>query len=210
MYYCGFRRRKDSITFLKIFDVFLDWSTILMQVSKFTGRDHPPILSIFVYGSLKRGFLRENAWPRSPRSIQTGVIEAELYDLGPYPGICHPEKRLESPFSQSLPELASFVAGELWTVAADDMAITLKVLDEVEGYEALRGQNEYTRVEVNVLVESGDLIPSYAYYYADQRKLRRHRLIAPSVTVFNQFCAVWPDSVARVPRSFEEEVAFDV
>ncbi len=73
---------------------------------------------MFVYGTLKRGYLRESIWPKTPSMVTPAVIRADLYDLGPYP--------------QS--RRRGWVKGELWHFNPCEMDLTLAVLDEAEGF----------------------------------------------------------------------------
>lgn len=45
----------------------------------------PGITSVFVYGTLQRGEVREHCWPHAPVSIEWGTIRGQLRDLGEYP-----------------------------------------------------------------------------------------------------------------------------
>lgn len=76
-------------------------------------------LHVFVYGTLKRGQCRENAWPRVPVSVFDAWVLGELYDLGDYPALVPGSER---------------VVGEVWTIPSQDVDATLRVLDEIEGY----------------------------------------------------------------------------
>ena len=63
---------------------------------------------IFVYGTLKRGEVRETSWPRQPVSIEWGTLAGRLHDLGPYPALVEGEDK---------------VLGELWQVEPADLAL---------------------------------------------------------------------------------------
>lgn len=73
---------------------------------------------IFVYGTLKRGQIREAAWPRKPVTVHQAMVLGELYDLGEYPALIHGSDR---------------IVGEVWRIAKADVPETLGVLDRIEG-----------------------------------------------------------------------------
>ena len=152
--------------------------------------------SLFAYGSLKQGYLRSNVWPHSPVSIREGVIEARLFDLGPYPAI---------DLSRESSEGRDWVLGELWTLAPEHIIETLDRLDQVEGYIPEDPRNEYIRRVVSVQIDNVTSIEAYTYEYADRRRFAGcRRMVADRL--FNGIrCAAWPDQLARVPKSFDEE-----
>lgn len=71
---------------------------------------------VFVYGTLLRGMSRSNVLAKS-RFLGLGEIQADLYDLGSYPGLIDGNGR---------------VIGELYEI---DLA-TLDALDRIEGFKA--------------------------------------------------------------------------
>jgi gamma-glutamylcyclotransferase (GGCT)/AIG2-like uncharacterized protein YtfP len=73
-----------------------------------------PVDCVFVYGTLKRGQVRERSWPRQPLAVEPAWTLGRLFDLGPYPGLLAGTDR---------------VLGELWRFAAEDLPETLRVLD---------------------------------------------------------------------------------
>jgi gamma-glutamylcyclotransferase (GGCT)/AIG2-like uncharacterized protein YtfP len=102
--------------------------------------DNDEITSFFVYGTLKRGQLRESCWPHAPRSIQAAYVRGSLFDLGPYPAMTTGE---------------DWVAGELWTFAARHIETTLQTLDQIEGYQPGRALNLYLRSVLPVFTQPG-------------------------------------------------------
>jgi gamma-glutamylcyclotransferase (GGCT)/AIG2-like uncharacterized protein YtfP len=164
------------------------------------------IQSLFVYGSLKRGFLREGAWPHRPLHVRVGSIHAKLFDLGPYPAVIlsNPSDSLDgdSPDADSPDDC---VLGEVWTIAPEHLAETLQVLDQVEGFVLDRHDNEYVRKVVEVTLETGERIQAFVYEYANRDRLANCRQIVANTTFGSSECAAWPDSLARVPQSFEDE-----
>jgi gamma-glutamylcyclotransferase (GGCT)/AIG2-like uncharacterized protein YtfP len=105
--------------------------------------------SIFVYGTLKRGQVREKWWPRKPLTVEPATVRGALYDLEKYP---------------ALVEGSDLVAGELWHFAAEDMLATLATLDEIEGCAGL-ADDEYRRVEIVCQTANG-AVPAWTYMYA--------------------------------------------
>lgn len=118
--------------------------------------------AVFVYGTLMQGEERSGRWPRPPRKIEPATIRAELYDLGPYPAIAEGDDR---------------VLGEIWHLAEEDMAETLKVLDEIECF-GQQGVDLYVRRTV-VCTVAGGTHPAHAYFIADPAVLARGRRIPP-------------------------------
>lgn len=109
--------------------------------------------TIFVYGTLKAGEERGRMWPRAPVRIRTAWIEAELYDLGPYPAILAGTDR---------------VRGEAWEIAPEHLDITLRVLDEIECY-GIADVDLYVRREVLCYCEDGEVVKAHTYFLADER-----------------------------------------
>lgn len=121
------------------------------------------ITHVFVYGTLKRGQCRERCWPYRPVSVNTATIRAALYNLGPYPAIGPGD---------------ALVLGEIWELHPDHIETTLAVLDNVEGYAGLPG-DEYTRRVVTCTLLNGDEVEAFTYFYADVRQLRRYKAVPP-------------------------------
>jgi gamma-glutamylcyclotransferase (GGCT)/AIG2-like uncharacterized protein YtfP len=149
--------------------------------------------SFFVYGTLKRSHLRGNLWPRKPREIVPALIQANLYDMGPYPAAALGDH---------------WILGELWRFTPEDMPATVIALDRIEGYETLGQGNEYVRRMVEVLFEEngqeGKQI-AFAYFMADPKLIATARIILPTRPFLSRIAAAWPDALARVPSSFAEE-----
>jgi len=154
------------------------------------------IHSIFVYGSLKRSYLRSAVWPHPPVSVQEGVIRARLFDLGPYPAIA-----LHSEGSDA----NDCVLGELWTLTPEHIVETLAVLDSVEGYVPSNTQNEYIRRVVLVNLADEVMVDAFVYEYADVLRLVSFRRIGADRDFGGMKVAAWPDYLARVPNSFNDE-----
>jgi len=119
--------------------------------------------AIFVYGTLKRGGVREKCWPTKPLNIEPATVQGALYDLGPYPGLASG---------------ADLVAGELWHFAEDDMPATLAALDEVEGYSGA-ADDWYRRTIIECRTSSG-IVLAWTYLYARTNELQDSQRIRPN------------------------------
>jgi gamma-glutamylcyclotransferase (GGCT)/AIG2-like uncharacterized protein YtfP len=151
------------------------------------------ICAFFVYGTLKKDRLRGGMWPRPPSSIVQAIVQADLFDLGPYPGAVRGE---------------NWLLGELWQFDPIDIPVTVEVLDRIEGYEPLRKSNEYVRVVINALVDSGAEqlgIPAYTYLVANSTSLKHARPIRPYLDFQDRQVAAWPDALCRIHASLAEE-----
>ncbi len=79
------------------------------------------ITSVFGYGTLQREQSRGGCWPREPLGIRPGYVRGQLFDLGPYPAL-----RCDDDVD------ADWVAGEVWSFKAEDIAPTIEELDLIE------------------------------------------------------------------------------
>lgn len=146
--------------------------------------------AFFVYGSLKRGFLRETIWPKTPEQVAPATIQAKLFDLGPYPGLQAGDET---------------VLGELWHFSPQDMKDTIAAVDEAEGFNQPGEPNYYERKTVVVTKEDGSTENAYAYFIGTVGREREARWIEPWMEWNRQQVASWPDPHSRVPRSLEDE-----
>ena len=106
-------------------------------------------LPFFVYGTLKKGGRNECVWPDRNAFVQPArLANACLYDFGPYP---------------CLVEGDDIVEGELWTVESSLYEATLRVLDELEGFNQ-GGANLYVRKVVECNIGSG-CVRAFAYFF---------------------------------------------
>jgi gamma-glutamylcyclotransferase (GGCT)/AIG2-like uncharacterized protein YtfP len=124
--------------------------------------DEKLIRHIFVYGTLKRGGVRQRCWPHSPVRIDEATIRAALYDLGPYPAIGRGD---------------DLVAGEVWEIEAAHLEETLEALDVVEGFRQ-SDDNLYVRRLVQCQLANGRQITAWTYYFGDEAKLTSSLRIA--------------------------------
>ena len=124
--------------------------------------------TIFVYGTLQRGELRESCWPRRPLRIEWGTIRGALKDLGEYPALVDGQ---------------DLILGELWHFAATDVVATLATLDEIEWY----GQDDndlYVRETVTCHNASGEPRQAYTYRYAKPREIALAPVVVPAADGF--------------------------
>ena len=109
------------------------------------------VTNVFVYGTLKRGQCRETMWPRPPLSIRPGFVRGWLFDLGLYPamwcGGCH---ELENDGPENDPCQCDWIEGEVWTLAKEDMSITIEELDKIEETNQPQTCNQYDQILVRV------------------------------------------------------------
>jgi gamma-glutamylcyclotransferase (GGCT)/AIG2-like uncharacterized protein YtfP len=120
------------------------------------------LLPIFVYGTLKRGQCREKYWPRAPLSVETAFTRGRLYDLGPYPAMTAGH---------------DLIRGELWHLRPEDLGATLETLDSIEGCVDGTG-DQYIRVVIDCLDETGRRQRAYAYHFAQLEKIGRFPVVA--------------------------------
>lgn len=109
--------------------------------------------TVFVYGTLLKGMMRSSVLDTS-RYLGPGIICADLYDLGSYPGIKDGD---------------GLVVGEVYEVHQQ----TLNRLDEIEGYHPhYHHQSLFIREEYEVCMMNGIEIDCYVYSYNDRVKKR--------------------------------------
>lgn len=123
----------------------------------------PEPTAVFVYGTLKRGQCRQHCWPRVPQSVQPGVVQGALYDLGPYPALVPGPDR---------------VAGEVYVFRPEDLPATLKALDAIEVYRG-RPDDLYTRCVAECQLAGGGVIRAYLYRYARLEELGGRQPLRP-------------------------------
>lgn len=147
--------------------------------------------AVFVYGTLQRGQERETCWPHPPRDIQPGYVTGQLFDLGPYPALVAGD---------------GVVAGELWLLDESNLAETLQVLDEIEGYVGPSGPNLYLRETTRVYCDLNlrDPAPLAAHVYRMPTSLLPRgamRIPSPARWPTNQFTA---ETRRRMPDPFDD------
>lgn len=128
-----------------------------------------PVITLFVYGTLKRGFPNHDRFCRNAIDIQPATVWGRLYDLGAFPALEVPEESIlahgtadpradaatqarfmakifkhPDPLSKERTLLGwGLIRGELMTF--DDPAERLPRLDHLEGYHP-DGPSLYRRV----------------------------------------------------------------
>ena len=140
--------------------------------------------NFFVYGTLKRGQHRQDQWPRKPLSVRRAWTLGKLYDIGPYPALRPGEDR---------------VAGQVWTIAAEDVAETIRVLDWIEGTNQPKYPNEYDRVKIEVQYLDGSHASASAYIFANMEMLELAEYLPPSIEVDGSHYSIWPDESPWLP-----------
>lgn len=117
---------------------------------------------LFVYGTLMKGFSN----PFSNKLKQKGVwrgkgsFPGQLFDLGSYPGAVYQ------------PDVKTQVQGEVWKLTYFEKNIAS--LDRYEGIHDFKP--EYSRKEVPVKLENGEVILCWVYLFC--QSVERYRLIA--------------------------------
>ena len=133
-----------------------------------------PVITLFVYGTLKRGFPNHDRFCRNALDIQPATVWGRLYDLGSFPALEVPEETIlahgtddacadvatQARFEAEVaphPDLRAkghtrrgwgLIRGELMTF--DDPAERLPRLDRLEGFRPSQA-SLYTRVLVPVI-----------------------------------------------------------
>ncbi len=139
----------------------------------------PDMLNLFAYGTLKRGECREQLWPHPPVAISEGFIQGKLYDLGPYPAV---RVDIDDEVSEADHDGGwEWVQGELWSIAPEHAAATLKTLDDIEGTNQAGQRNLYDQVRVRVYKYPGSHESQLAlvYQYSQAARLKPQRRMRP-------------------------------
>ncbi|TDL76243.1 gamma-glutamylcyclotransferase [Palleronia sediminis] len=107
---------------------------------------------VFVYGTLRRGFINNEAtiaFRDGARFLSMGTVPGALYSVGWYPALIEGG--------------AGRVTGELWELATPGL---MAVLDEYEGV-GCDNPPEYTRERRHVQTEAGP-VEAWVYIYIDE------------------------------------------
>jgi gamma-glutamylcyclotransferase (GGCT)/AIG2-like uncharacterized protein YtfP len=126
---------------------------------------------IFVYGTLKRGEVRETCWPKKPLSVEWATLAGQLHDLGPYPALVGG---------------ADSVLGELWQFESADLPATLERLDEIEGH-GQGGEDLYVRRVVSCLTLAAEAKEAFTYFFADPAAIASQPVVLPDRDGFCQW-----------------------
>jgi gamma-glutamylcyclotransferase (GGCT)/AIG2-like uncharacterized protein YtfP len=107
---------------------------------------------VFFYGTLMTPFNRPGRRRIDDQLIYTGrgTITGALFDLGIYPA--------------AVPAADGRVWGEVYEMI--EPSSVLHVLDEIEGFRSNEPESSlYTRLEVPVTLEDGEVVAAWAYFY---------------------------------------------
>ncbi len=138
--------------------------------------------SFFAYGTLKRGEVRAHTWPFKPTSVQIAYTRGKLFDLGPYPALATGN---------------DWIQGELWTFQPAEITETLKVIDEVEGYEQSPTDDLYDRQVIDAVLENEEIVTAFCYFFLRWKQTPRAKYIEPGhkmpkdVADERERCARW-------------------
>lgn len=112
------------------------------------------LTKVFVYGTLCRGQRYHHILAPFAKQFHKATVRGQLFDLPVgYPAMIEGE---------------SAVAGEL--VELKNVSEALRLLDELEDYEENSDSNEYERIVVKVVTESGEEHDCYVYLYSPNRR----------------------------------------
>jgi len=144
----------------------------------------PMVTDVFVYGTLKRGQCRESMWPRTPLSIRPAFVRGWLFDLGPYPAMwCGDCQGIENDPSENAPCQCDWIKGEVWTLAKQDMSITIEELDEIEETNQPQVCNHYDQILVRAYEtpdQASASVLALTYQFSNQRNLSPSHRIHPA------------------------------
>jgi gamma-glutamylcyclotransferase (GGCT)/AIG2-like uncharacterized protein YtfP len=141
----------------------------------------PPLLTMFFYGTLKRGHANHERFCRGYLRVEEATLRGRLYDLHfGYPalvvderdvravGTADPTRDASEQWSSALVETSPpdgpRVSGELFTF--DDPEERLPALDLLEGFDPADASSPYRRVLVPVETAGG---PVLAWAYVVER-----------------------------------------
>jgi gamma-glutamylcyclotransferase (GGCT)/AIG2-like uncharacterized protein YtfP len=116
---------------------------------------------LFVYGALRRGFALHHHLRRLGAGfVATGEVQAELYDLGKYPG------------ARKSTKLGKVLAGEVYRLRQAEKA--LKVLDHVEGFSPqIAEKSLFQRATAEVVLPNGERRVAWIYWLNERASARR-------------------------------------
>jgi gamma-glutamylcyclotransferase (GGCT)/AIG2-like uncharacterized protein YtfP len=118
---------------------------------------------LFVYGALRRGFALHHHLRRLGAEFVTkGEVQAELYDLGKFPGARESTKP------------GKVLAGEVYRLRQAEKA--LKVLDYAEGFSPQAAERSlFQRATTEVILPNGERRVAWIYWL-NERASARHRV----------------------------------
>jgi len=110
---------------------------------------------IFVYGTLRRGFLASKEYMSSSyvEFVEEGFVNGKLFEVSGYPGLI-------------LTNTKEVVYGEVYRVDSSYIDKLLEKLDEYEGCSRdFREPYEYKRVKTKVTLQNSKVIEAWVYIY---------------------------------------------
>jgi gamma-glutamylcyclotransferase (GGCT)/AIG2-like uncharacterized protein YtfP len=119
-------------------------------------------LPVFVYGTLQRGEQRAPQWPRQPLDVQWATTRGKLHEPGDYPALVDGTDR---------------VLGELWSMAPEDLPLTLQILDSIEGF-AQGDEDLYLRRVVECVTIAGVVRRAHTYFFAHPDQIMDQPILA--------------------------------
>jgi gamma-glutamylcyclotransferase (GGCT)/AIG2-like uncharacterized protein YtfP len=113
----------------------------------------PAAVLLFVYGTLRRGLRLHHHLKRlGAQFVANGEVQAELFDLGEFPG------------ARASPKPGKKVKGQLYRLHKVENA--LKVLDQVEGFSPRNPERGmFQRSATEVTLPNGDRRLAWIYWY---------------------------------------------
>ena len=116
---------------------------------------------LFVYGTLRRGFaLHHHLMRMGAEFVATGEVQAELYDLGKFPG------------ARKSTKPGRALAGEVYRLRQAGKA--LKVLDRVEGISPRTPEESlFQRATTDVVLPNGGRRVAWIYWLNERASARR-------------------------------------
>ena len=116
---------------------------------------------LFVYGTLRRGFaLHHHLVRMGAEFVGPGVVQAELFDLGKFPG------------ARKSTRPGRVVAGEVYRLRQAQKA--LKVLDHVEGISPQAPEKSlFQRATTEVVLRNGERRVAWIYWLNERASAKR-------------------------------------
>ena len=116
---------------------------------------------LFVYGTLRRGFAVHHHLRRmGAQFVTTGEVQAELYNLGKFPG------------ARKSTKPGKVLAGEFYRLPQAEKA--LKVLDHVEGFSAQMAEKSlFQRATTEVVLPNGERRMAWIYWLNERASAKR-------------------------------------
>jgi gamma-glutamylcyclotransferase (GGCT)/AIG2-like uncharacterized protein YtfP len=116
---------------------------------------------LFVYGALRRGFALHHHLRRvGAEFLAKGEVQAELYDLGKFPG------------ARKSTKPGKVLAGEFYRLRQAEKA--LRVLDHVEGFAPQAAERSlFQRATTEVVLPNGERRVAWIYWLYKRASARR-------------------------------------